>query len=337
MVRCDLSVHFDRESRVYFPGETVHGFVQVEVDGEVRCEDLTIETFWRTHGRGNTDEGEKRAWSLSQGENWFPGDEIRLPFEFQVLGRPVSYHGKLVNVDWYVRARADIPWKLDPKAEEDFLVDPHPVDAPRPEELEWREGARPEGTATPRQTAVIAAVFFAVGCVVLYMGMRDGGLMVKCVGGAFMFFSSLIAISSVRGLIAARKLGTVRVEFRPLRTCPGGRVLCRVRFQVLGGVQLRGVHAELRCIEQAVSGAGTDRHTYTEELYASEEDWSGPEFLTPGEEFEASGEFLIPADADYSFRADNNTVAWRAKVSVDVHNWPDHVTESRVLVRPTAD
>ncbi|MCP4500914.1 MAG: hypothetical protein GY822_13215 [Deltaproteobacteria bacterium] len=35
---------------------------------------------------------------------------------------PLTYRGELLNVDWFLKARADIPWALDPKAELVFVV-----------------------------------------------------------------------------------------------------------------------------------------------------------------------------------------------------------------------
>ena len=123
MAKCDLKVVVDRPDKKYKFGETVTGVVEVRVNKECRCRKLTLTREWRTHGRGNRVSGDKKDTILYEG-TWSPGEEISYSFEIDLPNGPTTYHGHYLNVDWYIKARADIPWAIDPKAETEVLLDP---------------------------------------------------------------------------------------------------------------------------------------------------------------------------------------------------------------------
>ena len=50
------------------------------------------------------------------------GEVKTIPFNILVEGVPLTYRGEYLNIDHYVDVRIDIPWSLDPKASEEFLV-----------------------------------------------------------------------------------------------------------------------------------------------------------------------------------------------------------------------
>ena len=108
MAKCDLHIEFDRPDRTYFGGEEITGNVHVSVNADVRCDGLTLETHWKTHGRGNTARGPKEKWTLFAGE-WRAGEAAKYPFRFTAPHGPGTYRGKYLNIDHYLRARADIP------------------------------------------------------------------------------------------------------------------------------------------------------------------------------------------------------------------------------------
>jgi hypothetical protein len=110
------------------PGELIRGQVQVDVDSDCRCDGLSIQVFWRTHGRGDGDEGKGETIQLFQGL-WSAEEESAYAFEFEAPKEPATYHGHLINVDWYVVASADIPWGIDPRSREvKFWLAPGDVD-----------------------------------------------------------------------------------------------------------------------------------------------------------------------------------------------------------------
>lgn len=123
MARCDLNVVLDDPGGELRPGETVAGRLEVTTDGDVTMDALTVELSWETHGKGNRVRGVAETVELYSGP--VQGGMLRyFQFELTCPPGPFTYHGQVLNVDWAVRARADIPWKIDPKAEEKVVLLP---------------------------------------------------------------------------------------------------------------------------------------------------------------------------------------------------------------------
>lgn len=121
MAKCDLTIEFDTPRERYHPGDEVSGHVVVQTDDSVRCDGLVAELLWKTHGRGNSTSGDAETVELFQGE-WVGSTHMRYAFRFTLPAGPVTYNGHYLNVGWFVRARADIPWKIDPKAEAEVVL-----------------------------------------------------------------------------------------------------------------------------------------------------------------------------------------------------------------------
>ena len=121
MSKCDLKLTiFDREDHYQF-GDTVNGEVEVDVNKDCNCNGIDLVLLYRAHGRGNRFEKKTTSLRLFQGR-LVAGARKRFSFEAKLDSGPVTYHGKYLNVDWYVRAQADIPWAIDPKGEGDICV-----------------------------------------------------------------------------------------------------------------------------------------------------------------------------------------------------------------------
>src|SRR4051812_37999520 len=116
MSTCELRIDLDRPDPVYSPGEPIRGRVEVRAEADCRCRRLTLTREWRTHGRGNRAAGGRLELGLFEGA-WRPGEVAVYPFELDAPSGPFTYHGHYLNVDWYLRARADVPSAPDPVAE----------------------------------------------------------------------------------------------------------------------------------------------------------------------------------------------------------------------------
>src|SRR5690554_6767376 len=123
MAKCAINIELESSSARYTPGQVIRGVVTVAVDSDVKCNGLSVDLVWRTHGRGNRCSQIATGLILFEGQ-WTAGQEISYPFELTLPNGPMSYHGHYLNVDWYVLARADIPWAIDPKAEQEILLEP---------------------------------------------------------------------------------------------------------------------------------------------------------------------------------------------------------------------
>ena len=124
MSKCDIQILFDRSDRTYHGGDTVSGEVIVQVNQDISCNGIILKHYWSTHGKGNTKTGEKHTIRLSETQPLQAGEELRLPFEFQSELWPLTYRGTNINVDHYVHVAVDVPWAIDPKHSEEFIVRP---------------------------------------------------------------------------------------------------------------------------------------------------------------------------------------------------------------------
>ena len=121
MSKCDISIELDDPQGAYYLGDTVTGTVKILVNKDVNCSALKITGLWKTHGRGNTDRGKYGEHTAFEGI-MKAGEVKTIPFNILVEGVPLTYRGEYLNIDHYVDVRIDIPWSLDPKASEEFLV-----------------------------------------------------------------------------------------------------------------------------------------------------------------------------------------------------------------------
>ncbi len=94
-------------------GDTVRGWLRVDLPADSRMRGISIELKWQTEGRGTVDECVvgKVSWVETQ----LPASPpFELPFELHIPANgPVSYHGNLLSIVWTLRANIDIPWAID--------------------------------------------------------------------------------------------------------------------------------------------------------------------------------------------------------------------------------
>ena len=149
MSRCDITIEFDRANRTYLGGETVSGEVHIMVNKDTTSDGIVLENMWKTHGYGNSDGANLELQELAKRTQLKAGQEMSFPFSFTAALGPTTYHGHHINLDHYVTAYIDVPWALDPKVTEDYLLLPGepPPDMPdkrdelivfTPEPAAWR-------------------------------------------------------------------------------------------------------------------------------------------------------------------------------------------------------
>lgn len=340
VARCELTIVRERSDPTYRAGDPIRGHVLVRVDSSCRCNALTLGPAWRTHGRGNTARGEAKGVELFRGE-WTAGEEHAYPFELRAPSWPWTYHGHEVNLDWSLVARADIPWALDPKAEEEIVIAPGGDTTDAEVELERHGRATTAHARFGLCLALIGLSFamsglaaMATGVLVVLQG-ELGGLVAVPFGALFAAVGAGIAFLGVRNDLAQIRLGRIDVSLSARRARPGDVVTCVVRLSPRADVQLNGVTMRLRGCEVAVRGSGTNRTTHTHELHDEQVVVDGSRrSVRRLEDVELEQTFRIPADAPYSFFVPDNSVAWSISVHVDVAGWPDWTHEEPLIVLP---
>lgn len=342
MSKCDLRIEFERPDRLYYAGDTLRGVVHVGVDDECKCNALVLEIGYYTHGRGNGYE-ESRGETVLFSGLWSPHSSQSYPFEFLLPHGPFSYRGTYLNVDWYVHVRADVPWALDPKLDEDFVVMPHDrlesidyaptrteLSVPQPDSLTKGES----GTLVfGLSFAGFGGIFVAIGVVVMLQGSWDIFPM-AFVGMIFVLIGLAIAGGVVRRMLAERKTGPIEVVITPQMASPGQHVVCALRFQPRSPVDLLGATATLSGEEVVVYGSGTDRTTYREGLHNREHVLAQPGQLPRGQHLELAVSIPIPDEAPLSFDVTDNAISWKVAFHLDIDNWPDWKLEVPIAIVP---
>jgi len=308
--KCDITIEFARADRQYQPGERVEGVVVVRANGDVESRGLQLERYWSTHGKGNTDKSVLDQVTLEGAATWRAGQRAEYPFAFDAPSEPVSYHGHHLNVDHYVKVKVDVAWAFDPKAVEEYLVIPGPLDLSRRRapHTEMVEGGSPVGLLA---WVVISAVSFLV----------FGFLAIPI---------SLIAFLLLRRKIAARKLGHVSATFHATRVMPGELIPVEITLTPPKAVELYGVVAELEGKERCTSGSGTNRHTYSHTVAEEKTELTGATTLRAHTAHTVAHTIAVPDVPAYSFDASDNKLVWRLVVKIKVARWPD-ISFTRVI------
>lgn len=364
MAKCDLSIHLDEPQAAYHPGDVVRGSVEVRTDEPVRCDGLTVELRWRTHGKASSVKETAVSARLFAGE-WRGGAVHRYRFELELPAGPFTYHGHYLNVVWEVYASADVPWAFDPDAEQEIALLARPGDEPQwltavatpsllPRELQEAGGGEvPEPVTSSSPSLVRNAL--GIGCLLTFTApalILLGAAVVRVLAftrGEIPTTEGLVWIGVglgmlvllggglgkvVRQRIAGRKLGEVTAEVEPRLVRAGGSLRVKLYFQPRGEADLLAATARLEAEEQVVRGSGTQKRTYKKVVFEQESEIAAGRRLGRGLPFQAEGTVSIPADVPPSFLARRNRLVWTLTVRLDVARWPDWVEERAILVHP---
>lgn len=365
MAECELMIHLENEEATFHGGDTVRGTVEVRVDEEVQCNGLTVEALWRTRGKGTADRGESIRAELFRG-TWQAGMVRRFPFELTLPHGPFTYHGHYLNVVWQIRARADVPWALDPKAEREVALAPRPETAPDwtafvggpahaqllPAKLrdEVLGDAKPQPAASGRLGTILGfgclgiiavpllGVFVAAGFQVVRFARGEAdaleALFMVAVALALASGFGFGAVRLVRNWLAKKRLGQVTLTAEPLLVRRGDEVRIQVVCQPTQEAELVRAVARLEAQEVVTRGSGTDRRTYRHTVHHQETEIALGRSLPARLPFQVDRTVPIPADAAPSFLARNNALRWTLTVEMDLARWPDWAEERALLVHP---
>jgi len=320
MSSVNLKIALDRPTRTYLGGENVTGTAIVHANDDVRTGGLTLEYFWKTHGRGNTDRGGSRKQILYRGL-WRAGETYRYRFRFPCPSGPPTYRGHYINVDHYVRLQADIPWAFDPKVQEEFLVLPT---GRRPEEVttsaRLARGKKADWSSLGVTLGIVLIVFGVLFLVPLGLFMIPAG--------------AALAGYSGRKWLAEQKTGEVTVHWGPATVSAGEKKPIKIGFTPRQKATLGAITLKLTGKESCTSGSGTDKTTHTYEFYEKTEYLAGRRELAQGQRAEFSGVVQVPATRAFSFTAPDNKIMWELEARIDIPLWPDWVEARELTVIP---
>lgn len=348
MASCDLTIELEDAGGMYRGGDIVRGVIVVEASARVRCDGLRVGIGWRVHGRGNRHVQMEQEADLFTGE-WYERERHRYPFSFTLPDSPVSYRGNVLNIDWFVWTRADIPWRFDPKAERELVVKRAgpvtlrgatvsglSIDDLPPQALQVMQALPALQTGGK---AVLGCGGVLVGTVFTLIGLGfaigEGAiepLLLAAFGMAAVGFGGRAVYQGVRKLMAAQRFSAIQIEPRGTFT-PGEPGEVTVTLTTKSRVQLVNVRLMLICQERATSGSGTNTHTHTHDVVVLTEPIFGTGAVPAGQTRTASVSFTAPEDVMHSFSAPNNRIQWLARLDIQMGGSPEVVREALFQMR----
>ena len=326
MSKCDVNIVLDRTNRTFRPGEEVSGTVQVRVNRDVKCNAVLLEHFWQTHGRGNKASGAKVTSTLHRGD-LRAGESLSIPFSVAAPNGPPTYHGHYLNVDHYLNARVDIPWAIDPKRKEEYIL--------LPGSRSW--GHLPK-TALGRNEAIktLSQAAAPIGVGLLVVGGLCFPLFFPC--GIVLIPAGLIVLFlALRKKMAESKMGAVKLNFGSLQVSPGGKIPLQLDFTPRQTSKLNRIIAKLKGEEKCVSGSGTNKTTHTHKLHEQTVELMREGDVAAGRRIQMRADVAVPQTGAFTFSASDNEVIWSLEVRIDIPLWPDWTERRPVVVRPAIE
>jgi hypothetical protein len=331
MSKCDITIQFDRESREYVTGEAITGVITVEANKSLNCDGLMLQQLWRTHGWGNIDKEVLVKTKLWEGE-WEPGQVYRYPFELIAPPKPMTYRGHYINVDHYIQVRASVPWAIDVKHEDDYILLPSESSTAHHNEIKSKMAGGinigfGNGKSFGFGNGIKAGIGGIIVCIILLLA---------CFPFAIVLIPLILigAIWSLRNVLAQLKIGKVEVEIEETQIVPTERINCVLAFTPKKQVTVNTIIAKLTGEERCVSGSGSNRTTHTHSLYEKEFALSAPTQYPAGEPVRLTTSIELPATNAYTFNDSNNDVNWKLELRVDIPKWPDWVKSTDLILHP---
>lgn len=144
----------------------------------------------------------------------------------------------------------------------------------------------------------------------------------------------ILFVSVLRQVLQAFGLGLTLLEISDHPIYPGRRY--RVLLRQTGLLRFRRFAVDATCEEIARFHQGTDtitnRKTVFNQTLFEREDFETTASMPLEQEF-----FLqLPLQAMHSFRMENNEIAWKLKIEIQVAGWPEIRLECPIIVQPAS-
>jgi hypothetical protein len=319
MAACNLKIEIDDPSRVRVGGETITGTVVVTAEKNVNCKAFDVTCCWMTHGRGNVARGDVETQTLYQGE-WQEGQVYRYPFKLKSATWPPTYYGNHLNVGHYIEAKAKLPWKLDPKTQQEFTL----VATETPADLTPTQVTKAKASGVGWIVGVLVLGLFMFTMLPLFFILLP---VVAIAGGLFWFF---------RVFLPRRITGTVDLVIEPGVVSSGESLTGRFEFTPQSNTSINGIKWTILCTEKCISGSGSNRTTHTHEVLRKEITLMEAGQLVAGKRQQYDLSFAIPQNAPPSLKFTDNELKWGSQVRIDIPRWPDWVKELPFVVKASS-
>lgn len=341
MATCDIDIELDRDDPVYTPDETVTGRVVVEVGEDLECRELRLEREWRAHGYGDTASRPEQVETLFSGQ-WRAGQTLEYPFEVELPPGPCTYHGEHLNVDWRLRAEADVGALFDPEAEASLTLEPGGSEeyvVGDGDVASLRDGRRSDDDTVSWIMFLLGVGAVGIGVYVPVAYALEGRPVPLWGQLGFLAwdgFAIWLIYRSVRNYFAEKRLGDIDVDLSSFEVAPGEEIECRVRLPADADARVDGVSCELKGREEVVAGSGDNKSEKHHVVHSETAVPDGAEDLDLSEAgaTELVAGLRIPESAPFTIQAPDKKLVWVVEVRIDLPLWPDWVHEEPLVVRP---
>jgi len=325
----DLHITFDKKDRLYQFGEVISGKVLAKIGYEGVLSDVRITYQWRTHGRGTRGRGKEKMLTLAEGGS--PSTALgwrEFPFRFPAPDGPVTYHGHLLNVDWYLTAHAFNNAKGPLTCEEDFLLradEKTGISVPSSSQgfMVVKDSKDSKSILSGRMKPLAWALILFIG-VILYLILNDihwNQALALLVGFGAPALIYLGALLFYRGAYR-RNLIPGEMWVRPDRVRGGSDVCCHVDFTARRKFHLRSIKASLTCKESTTTDYGSQ--VVTETRILDQKTYIRPyeEDLTEGRKIAFDCILPVGINLPSSFSSGGNSLQWSVTLEAEFKAWP---------------
>ena len=303
--------------------------------------------LWETEGRGNHCDEIIDEEVLFSG--LWPAGEYEYIHELTIDDGPSSYKGKLIDVNWSVKAFVNIPWKIDPEASQNIQVfiqeseddyeDWDDEEVYSEDETEYTPGivdtrasTRMDGLFKLLILGGIALLFILFACAGLIIiaceiwstrttGAIDG---FNIVFGILWTLAIGYFIYQVLGnSMAEKKLGEVHFKIDKHFYQAGEDVTANLHFTPPEDVHVDKVRVVLTGTEHATSGSGESAHTHNHRFYEKTLTLLSNKTVSQQQGFKQKIVFTLPEDAPWSFNLRGNDIQWAMHVDILLPDDPD--------------
>lgn len=238
MTDCNLHIVYEDGDSTFNAGDTISGRISVQVNEECTCNALETTLFWQTSGRGEEASEEVLTTNiLPESTRWMPGKTYEYEFEIPTPNGPCSYDGKDLNVEWFMRVDADVPWGFDPGTEQPFTLKPGPVE-------EFNTGSYEISTSDFQDFSlgkmIGKSIAIFVGLLFMYFPLNSmyahaiGGeeyenlKALYILGSLSILFGGVLVFYFLQNVLSEWKLGDVQATLPPCTSVPVPN--CRSKF-----------------------------------------------------------------------------------------------------------
>jgi hypothetical protein len=308
-----IRIQLEKHPAEFVPGELIVGVVELELDEPSECKSIELAWGWRTFG--DCDGESDGVGKLQLGQGRLASGRHRFEFDFVCPNLYPSYAGSLFTLAWWLEARADLPWSIDPRANLGFSIK-----CPRGTQAQVGRVATSRGWAVARKVfgiaIIVPALLLANVAVRNFVADRwdivDTGLLFVPVAG--LLWLAWVALAPAIGRLGVRKLDTKVLVARDTLA---------IEVELASRHLLGHVRASLIAEEYASKQDGERRRAQLQRTHEEHR----VEHVGRAGEHRLRIELPLPdfALAGWTINMNHAKLSWRVELELELEGWPDLV------------